>query len=80
MSVAVAEEGAGQEQKGEGEEEAGACPLEPAGLQGGEDSGKDSVPAQDREEEEVGVAFWHQRLRMEAEDSTYPLAGEDLLI
>lgn len=41
------------------EEEEGAeapCPLELAGLQGGEDSGTGSGPVRHREGEEVGVA------------------------
>ena len=35
----------------------GPCPHEPAMLQGGEDSGKDSGRVWDQEEGEVGVAF-----------------------
>ena len=56
MSAGVVEEEVGQEQKGEVEEGEGPCPLELAGLRGGEDSGKDSGPVRDQEEE-VGVAF-----------------------
>lgn len=56
MSAAV--EVVRQEQKGEGEEGVGPCLHELAGLQGGEDSGKDNGPVrQEQEEGEVGVAF-----------------------
>ena len=47
-----------EDQKGEVEEGVGPCPFERAGLQGGEDSGRDNGHVQ----EEVGVAF-HRRRR-----------------
>ena len=53
-AAVVVEVVVGQEQRGEGE---GPCPLELAGLRGGEDSGKDSGPVQHWEEEEVDVVF-----------------------